>query len=246
MISSKKLQSIGLSEKEATIYLALLKLNEARVSTIAKATEMQRTTVYSILEKLLRRGIVNQRTQRGVKLFYIADVRQLEEELAQKQARLTNLIPDLLAAQHIGSKAPRITTFEGPGGQRDYLHRILDSTKSGDTIREYIGTKNVLKNLAQKASFYPEARRKKKVRVQILAPKTNVTIKWAQEAEKQLRTIRFTPPDLDGNFGAILQITPNSVGTMSFEGDFSGVIIEHAEIQKMMESFFQLAWFQSK
>jgi len=54
----EKLQQIGLSKKEAQIYLALAKKPETTANGIAKATSSNRTVTYNILQQLLEKGII--------------------------------------------------------------------------------------------------------------------------------------------------------------------------------------------
>jgi len=49
---------IGLSEKEASIYLMLLRIGPSPASIIAKRVGMKRVTAYSVLDTLCERGIV--------------------------------------------------------------------------------------------------------------------------------------------------------------------------------------------
>lgn len=59
---SKKIKQgliiIGLTELEAEIYLKLLKLKKAKVTELAKATKTTRTQLYPLLEKLVKKGVV--------------------------------------------------------------------------------------------------------------------------------------------------------------------------------------------
>lgn len=54
-----KLMELGLSEKEAKLYLLLLQLGNSPVSPLAKRAELKRVTVYSVLEVLVERGLVS-------------------------------------------------------------------------------------------------------------------------------------------------------------------------------------------
>ena len=59
---SKKIKKgliiIGLTELEAEVYLKLLKLKKAKVTELAKATKVTRTQLYPLLEKLVKKGVV--------------------------------------------------------------------------------------------------------------------------------------------------------------------------------------------
>lgn len=55
----ERLQKLGLTQKEAVIYMATLELGIASpTSTIAKKANILRTTAYNILNSLVQKGIV--------------------------------------------------------------------------------------------------------------------------------------------------------------------------------------------
>ena len=54
----KELEKIGLTEKEAAVYLALLKLGPTTALKIARETGIKRPTVYTTLDALKGRGLV--------------------------------------------------------------------------------------------------------------------------------------------------------------------------------------------
>ena len=56
--SKKFLQDIGLSEKEAAVYLSLLSVDSASVIELSKSTDINRTTLYPILDDLIAKKLV--------------------------------------------------------------------------------------------------------------------------------------------------------------------------------------------
>lgn len=77
---AKILQNIGLTEKEAKVYLACLELGPQPVSEIAKKARINRVTAYDILEKLLKKGLVNFVTKEKIKFFNATDPRIVSQE----------------------------------------------------------------------------------------------------------------------------------------------------------------------
>src|SRR3989338_7780452 len=53
------LRTLGFSEKEATVYVALLELGHGTVTEIARKAGINRTTGYDILDSLANKGVVN-------------------------------------------------------------------------------------------------------------------------------------------------------------------------------------------
>lgn len=55
---SSLLQSLGFTEKEALVYLAIQKHGRVSPSDLAEATGINRTTVYSVAKELLAKGVI--------------------------------------------------------------------------------------------------------------------------------------------------------------------------------------------
>ena len=68
------LQKIGLSDKDAEVYLACLELGTQPASVIARKAGLKRPTTYLILEGLLKRGLVSEYTGSNVKYLAKASI----------------------------------------------------------------------------------------------------------------------------------------------------------------------------
>jgi sugar-specific transcriptional regulator TrmB len=55
----ESLKQLGLTEKEAKVYLMLLRIGPSPVSSLARRTNLKRVTVYSVLDSLMSRGLVS-------------------------------------------------------------------------------------------------------------------------------------------------------------------------------------------
>jgi len=64
-----RLQELGLTRREAEIYLALLSKKELTASEIAKITSVSRTKSYEILQNLVKRKVCNENFKNGTKVF---------------------------------------------------------------------------------------------------------------------------------------------------------------------------------
>ena len=54
----RKLEEIGLSEKEANVYLAILKVGRGTAYKIARLAGVKTPTTYLMLDDLLKKGLV--------------------------------------------------------------------------------------------------------------------------------------------------------------------------------------------
>ena len=55
----KSLKNLGLNEKEARVYVALLQLGKATAYSVAKHSGLKKPTTYVILDDLIDKGIVS-------------------------------------------------------------------------------------------------------------------------------------------------------------------------------------------
>lgn len=116
----KFLQEIGLSEKEATIYLHLLKMDSDSIANISKATGVNRTTVYPILNQLIKKQFVEEIVENS-KSLYVARtpdriesyLSELKIKIAEQTEKAKDMIPRLKGIMREGGQRPIIEYFEG-------------------------------------------------------------------------------------------------------------------------------------
>ncbi|MCF7835696.1 MAG: helix-turn-helix domain-containing protein [Candidatus Marinimicrobia bacterium] len=82
-----KLKQLGLSEKEAKVYLASLELGEATVQEIAKQAGVNRPTTYVQIEKLTKMGLMSSVEKEGKKYFNAEEPNQLLKILEKQKKR---------------------------------------------------------------------------------------------------------------------------------------------------------------
>ena len=86
----------GLSEKEAKLYLTVLQKGEAPIGELAKASDLKRTTLYTIVENLQQRNILH--VQKRDKVQYVSALppRVLIERFKQSAQMAENVLPELM------------------------------------------------------------------------------------------------------------------------------------------------------
>ena len=94
-ITQELREVIGLNEREAKIYLALLGDKAVSASILAKITKVNRTTVYLELERLIDRGLVSYVIQEGKRFFSPSLPEKLVEILETKKSRIESILPQL-------------------------------------------------------------------------------------------------------------------------------------------------------
>ncbi|MDO8492317.1 MAG: helix-turn-helix domain-containing protein [bacterium] len=139
----KYLEEIGLTDKEAVIYLYLLSVDDSAVLDIAKKTKINRSTVYFTLEGLMKKGLVSE-TQIGKKVHYQAEaperletyVERRKVSLTEQSKRLKEIIPQLKGTQRKSGERPIVKYFEGREGIVSSSEEFFrdEETKTGDIV----------------------------------------------------------------------------------------------------------------
>ena len=127
-----KLKDIGLSEKEAKVYLGMLELGPATVLEISAKAEINRPTTYLQIESLKKRGLVSTQIKGKKQLFMAESPEQLDillerekKILEQKQGELKEILPELESLFRTSDSKPVVRFFEGKEGLMKILEEFL-------------------------------------------------------------------------------------------------------------------------
>src|SRR3990167_1228593 len=141
----KYLQDIGLSDKEATVYLTLLAVEHASVLDLAKKTKIKRPTVYVVLESLSKKGLVSETTI-GKKTHYHAEpperletfVEKRKIALEESQKTLKDIIPQIKSVARDSGERPVVKYFEGREGIISATEELFSGLEVGENSVAYL------------------------------------------------------------------------------------------------------------
>ncbi|PIN93423.1 hypothetical protein COU54_03130 [Candidatus Pacearchaeota archaeon CG10_big_fil_rev_8_21_14_0_10_31_24] len=126
------LRSLGLTEKEAETYLALLKLGSVPAGPLIKSLGMHRAAVYNLLDILISKGLVHYTIQANRKYFEAQKPERLLEfienkknELSDKEEQLRKIIPELESQRTISAESQEGTVYKGKKGIKSIFEDIL-------------------------------------------------------------------------------------------------------------------------
>ncbi len=128
------LEKLGLAEKEAKVYLACLELGASGASEIALQSDLPRTLIYDILERLIDIGIISYAVRGKNKAFSAAEPRELIRIAQEKEQAVQEILPALTRLQkYEGAKGVKVEVYEGIEGMKTVMNAIL---RSG--VREFV------------------------------------------------------------------------------------------------------------
>lgn len=235
------LTNLGLSEKEAKVFLACIENGTNIVSAIAQSAGINRVTTYDILEKLKQRGLVSFYSKNKIKYFTAIDPEILLEEYEKRTNDLRSVLPKFKALSG-EINHPRIRYFEGLEG----IKAIYADTLSSKTeILNYSNSHEIRTIWPSYDKDYVEKRAKKKIFLRGISPLDKEGEIVRAENQKYNREIRLVPRE-EFQFTNEINIYDDKVSIISFRDELIGMIIESIEIANSQRAIFNMCWQLAK
>jgi sugar-specific transcriptional regulator TrmB len=234
------LQKIGLSDKEAKIYLTLIKFQELSAGKIAKKTELPRPTVYSSLETLINKGLVSTSFVGRIKYFTVESLENLQELISQEEAGLAvkkNLLSDLqMQLQKIQQEIdrPEVTFYDGAKA----VNSLMISTASKNKHLYEIGDWHVFGPYSKQFS---QARLKNGNSIDLITNRTQQAEAQRKDDAKLLRK-QYLISHKDFTAPALIAVGDEQLAIFTLDKDHPiGIKIRNEKIIRTIQTLFRLA-----
>lgn len=251
----RQLEDMGLSEKEARVYVANLILGPATVQQIANQADIKRVTAYVILESLANLGLISQ-TSQGKKTYFTAEdptsLRRLldkkEREVQDQKKAFDSFLPDLESLKNISVETPTVKYYDTLEGMRSVIGTFMINAAANGA--EYIYG---LSDIDKVEKFFPEIAKHKGNPERIKAGKHSRFIYTStrgaiyQSTDKEAnRESRYVPIDKYPISGD-LTIAGDYMLFLSLDTDRPfGVTIKSAPLATALRSLYELAWISAE
>lgn len=243
----ESLIEIGLSDKEAGVYLALLELGKGTVSEISRKANINRTTGYDILDTLSAKGLVSISGKEPKQEYSAEKPDRLENfiasEIKKKHEALRkteSLIPELNLLHNITGR-PRVRFYEGSEGLVEVYE---DTLTSHEPIRAFATVDDMHAALPNYFPKYYKRRAGAGIGIRAIIPRTETGLERGRHDKEEMRESAFVPKD-EYYFSPEINIYDNKVMIASLREKL-GIIIESAEIADAMKKIYELAWAEAK
>lgn len=245
------LKKLGLSDKEAGVYLAALSLGASPVQQIARKARVARATTYVILEALMGDGLVTKYVE-DKKTYFVAESpeqlgRVLDKQIHAIQERhqdLDQLLPKLRAFVRASDDRPVVRYYTGREGLKVLRGEMSRIASAKDTWYNFTPLDHLRAAFGSDNDYgYMKPRLAKGLYSKTIFTTTSSTLKKeALSTADQVRVQRkFIPPERYRSASG-LTICNNCVAIGSFGAKLGGVIIESESVAQMMREFFDIAW----
>ena len=231
------LTNLGLTDKEAKVYLSCTEIGTGVVSDIAHKAGINRVTTYDILEKLKARGMVSYYTKKKIKYFSSIAPENLLEEFEKRTNDLRGALPKFKTLTG-EINHPRIRYFEGLEGIKAIY---ADTLSSKSEILNYSNSYEIRKQWPNYDQDYVEKRTEKQIYLRGISPKDKAGEMVQAQDKSYFREMRLIPSD-QFDFTNEINIYDDKVAIISFKDELIGMIIESIEIANSQRAIFNMCW----
>jgi sugar-specific transcriptional regulator TrmB len=243
------LETFGFSEKETTVYLALLELETATASQIADASGINRSTVYVVIESLQKKGLISiQKEEESIAKYSAAPperLLQIAEEEAKKYKTLVgqihNVLPELKSKYPGNKPRPKVRFYEGKEG---LITAYEDTLTASEEIRAFASIENMHMAIPGYFPDYYTRRSGKGISIKSIHPDTEEARERVKNNKKESRKSALVPAE-KYSFSPEINFYDNKIVFMSLVEKFS-LIIESAELAEAFKKIFDLSWDEAK
>lgn len=240
---AKKLEAVGLTEKQAKVYVAALFLGPASVQRIAEQAEVNRATTYVILDELAAMGLVSTSVE-GKKTVFVAEspeaieryLNSIEKEIAGRKESLKRTMTDLNDISRVeADDAPVVRFFRGPEAMQAVSAYLSRKSKKHEVVYGIMDIDEVMKVFPDILTASPKRRAKKGITSKAFY---SGSVELLSDPTSGRETRRLENKALGD-----VNIYDDRMTILSYKGtDSVGVIIESKEIVAVIRQLFELAW----
>jgi HTH-type transcriptional regulator, sugar sensing transcriptional regulator len=234
----KMLEKFGLTKTEEKVYLALLKVGNSPASEIIKKTQLHRTTVYDVLERLISKGIASYIIQNKIKSYSAVnpskflDIASEEKKQAEEKQKLAKQVMSEINLIKQEAKAKSLAQiFVGLEGQKTIMKDIIDE---GKDFMELASEGRFEDELYEYTQQWAEQRRKKNIKAKLISKKGDDAPIW------KMNEVRFIEEEYQSPTATI--IYGNKVAIFIHEDPVLIILIESKQLAQSYRNYFNVLW----
>ena len=237
-INDNLLSALSISSMEGKVYLAALELGESTMQGLAKKSGVNRSTIYTFIDKLQNRGLIQESQKNKRRIYSAVSPDALVDMQRNKVEQLENLLPELLAVNNKSDKKPRVAFYEGFNGVEDVYKDMLREKKE---IVAYEDLEDLKGELPKRMfEWFPKERARKNILIKAISRDTAFAREFSRHNTGLLRETKF----IEGStFKTDINIYGNKVALIDLQADAPfAVIIENKNLAETMRAVWKQLW----
>lgn len=131
-MKNKYLEYLGLSDKEALIYLNLLKVDSLSAIELSRLTDIKKATTYVVIEELVKKNLVKE-VQVGKRVHFQAEspekfrtiYEHKKNDIDEQLRRVDSIIAELKSVERKSGERPVLKLYEGKIAVKDEIEEYV-------------------------------------------------------------------------------------------------------------------------
>jgi HTH-type transcriptional regulator, sugar sensing transcriptional regulator len=245
---TRELTHLGLTEKEAAVYLAAMELGPSVAQDIAKKAKVNRASTYVMIDSLKTRGLVSSYSK-GKKKYFAAEspdrlqsmIRLQRQELEGKEAEFNNILPQLLALYNVEGTKPQVRFLEGLEGIKTIQQEMAQLEGEViqifpmDDVHDFIGR---VMDESHKKVQADVKRAHVPVRALAVVKNEEVLKDLPEPINTEIRVI----PEKDFPIHGEVSVREDRVILFSYKSSLVAIVITSQVLADTIRALFDLAW----
>jgi sugar-specific transcriptional regulator TrmB len=230
------LQHLGLNEKEAKVYLALLQLGTASVPAISIKAGTKRPTTYLILEELRMKGLATLLPKKVKALYTAESPHKLLEEQREKEETIEQNMPELMAMYNSKKEKPKVVYYQG----EDDIVKLYAEIFKEKEILFYGSIASISLEVYTRTEKYLEIIQKEKLAVREILQADEKSLQFAKDNTSENHQIKIVSKNF--MFPTDNMIFGNKVAIITYKDTPMAVVIESQDVVNTYKSMFEIVW----
>ncbi|MES3005681.1 MAG: helix-turn-helix domain-containing protein [Patescibacteria group bacterium] len=234
----ENLKSIGLEDKEAKIYVALLKFGEATVGDIADEAGIKRPTTYVILDELRKKGLVLKIPHAKKQVFQAKTPDEFFEQTVANVNQFEKILPKL-RSMNPSKKTIKTLYFEGINGIKEAMYYRIEDLKNSVDEGFWAKHVEVSNKVVEVQDEWIKAFQKYNISIGGVTPDHESTRMYVERYKGIYKDFLFAPLE-DYSADISIEVTKEFVRIIDAH-DLKAIIIENPRVVYALGQIFKLA-----
>jgi len=238
------LEQFGITQTEEKVYLALLRTGKVPAADLIKKTQLHRTTVYDVLDRLIEKGLVSFIIQNKIKNYApvnpskFLDIASEEKKQAEEKEKLAKEIAEKMKAIKQEEKmCPIAQIFVGLAGIKTVMNDIIETKE--DFIEFGVEWRfGDVKDLKLYTDKWADQREKYKIHAKMICTE------GASTPVFHMNELKYVPKEYQSP--ATTMVYGDKIAIFLREEPLLIILIESKKLAQSYKNYFSLLWKLAK
>jgi sugar-specific transcriptional regulator TrmB len=243
-------EKLGLKSGHSDIYLVLLETGIMTAGALSKHLNVPRSTLYGLLEDLVKSRLVLQNEKDKVKLWQAVPPETIKNILNEKindlensKTKFENILESLKKSQKTDFISPKFHYYEGVENMKSMLKDVL----LYDNLQTELcwPVKDIIKVVGEEFLYeFNKKRIKNNIQIKVIWPmdktediEKNIFLAPGKEVKRE---VRIAPEGVKFSMG--YWAYGSKVMFMSSKAESFGFIVESRELRQLLKTQFEILW----